>query len=123
MLDGLGETRSVISHKLRRAINDGLRGVDGIEMESAAVLVLALVDFIEREGIAPAEVIPVSDVLAEDDGLGAGNGLFGVEFFEKTVGGRAVGAAFRGEQFDQNRYACGILSRRLRFFGGVERAR
>jgi hypothetical protein len=43
--------------------------------------------------IAPAELIPIVDVFAEDDDGGSGEGLFVVEFGEETIGGRATGTA------------------------------
>jgi len=45
--------------------------------------------------VLPALVIPVVDVLAEDDGLR-------VELFEEAISRRATRAAFGGEEFDQD---------------------
>ena len=47
-------------------------------------------------------MVPIGDVLAEHDGVGAGDELSCVDFCEKRVGGRTVRAAFRGEELDEH---------------------
>ena len=50
----------------------------------------------------PALFLPVVDMLLKDDDVGVGNGLFLLECGQELVGGRAAGAAFRGEEFDED---------------------
>lgn len=72
-------------------------------MEEGAVVFLALGEVGRRKAVVPSEVVPVVDVFAEDDDVGAGDGLVAIELREEGVGGRATGAAFGGEEFDENR--------------------
>lgn len=55
--------------------------------------------------LVPSATIPVIDVFADDDEVGSGDGLGVVEFFKKGIGGRATGASFGGEEFQENRNA------------------
>ena len=47
-------------------------------------------------------MVPVGDVLAEDDQLGTGNGLGLVQLLQDDVGGRTAGAAFGSEELNEN---------------------
>ena len=47
-------------------------------------------------------MIPIGDVFAEHNQLRAGNRLSHIEVFDKNIGRRTAGAAFRSEQFDKN---------------------
>ena len=73
----------------------------------AHILFLVQVDDVEREWIAPSLMVPVSDVLAEHDGLHAGDWLLRVKLFEDSIGRRTVRASFGSEELDEN----GIASR------------
>ena len=53
----------------------------------------------------PADVVPVIDMLAEHDDVRVRDGLLALELCEQSVGRRAAGAAFRGEELDQTRRA------------------
>jgi hypothetical protein len=46
-------------------------------------------------------------VLAEDNELGAGDGLKGVQLLKKAIGGRTTGTAFGSEKFNENRMSLG----------------
>ena len=53
--------------------------------------------------VHPLRAIPIVHVLFERDDLGAVYGLAGIEPIKQRVRLRAVGAAFRGEEFDKDR--------------------
>ena len=55
----------------------------------------------------PAEAIPVVDVFLECEDFSGSDGLLLLESCQKSVGGRATGAAFGGEEFDYYRCAGG----------------
>lgn len=73
--DGLIECVCVAADKLLRAIDNHLRRVDLVERKEACIAALTLVHQVVREGIAPTKVVPVGDVFAEDNCLGAGDEL------------------------------------------------
>ena len=58
----------------------------------------------------PAKLVPVVDMLFEGDDFGGGDGLLLLEAGEEGVGGWAAGAAFGGEEFDEDRgnVGCGF---------------
>src|SRR6202044_883058 len=80
------EFGGIAADEFRVAIDDHLRRVDRVEAEVLRVVLLARIDRVEGKRIAPAEMVPVSDVLAENDGLGAGNKLLLVVLGQKSDG-------------------------------------
>jgi hypothetical protein len=66
-------------------------------------------------------MVPVGDVLAEDDQLGTGNGLGLVQLLQDDVGGRTAGAAFGSEELNEN-WGVGVRCGGGRGFGGGLRA-
>ena len=100
--DGAAKSGAIAADKLLGAVDNHLRGINLVEREVNRVVALPFGHCVEGKWIAPAEVIPVGDVLAEDDGLRSGNELGRVEASEERVGRRAVGTAFGGEELDQN---------------------
>ena len=103
----------VAADKLLAAIDNHLRRVDTVEREMSGVAALPFRHGVKGEGIAPAEVIPVGNVFAENDGLGVGNELCGIEAGEESVGRGTVRATFRCEEFDENGLARGRCRRLL----------
>ena len=98
----------VAADKLLGTVNNHLRRIDFIERKVTRVLILPLRHGLGREGVAPAQVIPVSDMLAEDDGLRAGHELGGLKPCQQSVSRWTIGAALRGKQLDKNGLAyCG----------------
>ena len=96
------ERGGIAAYQLPCAVHNHLRRVHLVEGETKRILALPLVDGVERKGIAPTEVIPVGDVFAEHESLRAGDELRCVQPGQKCVSRRAVGAAFRGEEFDED---------------------
>ena len=96
-----GGTR-VGADELGAAGDHHLRGVDVVEVELRAVLALAAGEEGRGESVAPAEVVPVVDVLLKDDDLGGGDGLVVVEPGEEGVGGRAARTTLGGEELDED---------------------
>jgi len=120
------EIGGVASHQFRSTINDNLGRVRRLDRKLPDVVLLALVDGVERERIAPAKVIPVGDVLAEHNGLRSGNKLLLVEPGQQRIGGRAIGTAFRSEEFNEDWLALRVrglvlLSAHLRGTGAKSR--
>lgn len=105
LLNSVERQSAIASHEFRAAIHHQLRGVDFACLEAARVIALACAVKRRREWIGPAEMIPVIDVLADDDQVGSGNGLLLVQRFQQAIGGRTTGAAFGGEQLEKNRNA------------------
>jgi len=57
-------------------------------------LILVRVDDIEREWIAPAIMVPISDMLAEHDGADAHYWLQLIELFKHSIGRGTIGTSF-----------------------------
>jgi hypothetical protein len=100
--DGAEGVGGVVADELVGAVDDHLRGVGTIEMEALGVLGLALGEVVGGETVVPAKAVPVVDVLAEDDDFCGGDWLILEEMGEEGVGGRATGAAFGGEELDED---------------------
>jgi len=88
--------------ELNAAVDDHLGSVHAAVGESGGVGFLAASEVGRGERVAPAEVIPIVDVLFESDDFGAVDGLFLGQLFEERIGRRATGAAFGGEEFDED---------------------
>ena len=104
----------VVPHDLLFSIDHHLRRVDAIKGKPGAIFLLPLIHLLQRERIAPSQLVPIRDVFAEDDRLRAGNELGRVQPREKGVSRGAIGAAFRGEEFYQHRLPmieCGARGR------------
>jgi hypothetical protein len=72
-------------------------------VQSLPVLGLTVAELRGRKAIGPPDVVPVIDVLAEQDEIAP---PLLAQLHEHRIGGRATRAAFRGEEFNDN----GILS-------------
>ena len=79
------------------AVDDELRRVNAIALEGARVLLLPLGPVVRGEGVAPAEMIPVIDVFFDGDDFDIVAAAGVVKLPEKSVGGRATGAALGSE--------------------------
>lgn len=109
VLNGVEDMGSVRAYELFCAVDDHLRRVDIREMKGDAVLALAFGEERGGEAVSPAEVVPVIDVLAEHDDVGGLDWLELAEFGQQSVGRRATGAAFGGEELDEyGRWRCGL---------------
>lgn len=114
---------SAIANELSGAIDDHLRGIDAAIGESDGVLFLAVREIGGRKGVRPAESVPVVDMLFESENFDAIEGLIFAQFFEDGIGRRATGAAFGGEEFDDDRLLEGsgvAVGRGGRFRGPAE---
>jgi len=97
-----------IADELGAAVDDHLRSVDSAIGQDNGVLLLAAREIDRREGVGPPESVPVIDMLFERENLDAFEGLFQSKFCEKGIRGRTTGAAFRGEQFDDDGLLGGV---------------
>lgn len=84
------------------AVQYHLRGVRGLEAEGANVAVLAIGELGRGIDVFPAVLIPVVDVFAQDNEFSAVDGLGLVHAADEFVNGRAAGAAFGGEEFEED---------------------
>ena len=89
--------------ELNATVDDHLRSVDAAVREGGGVGFLAASEVGRGERIAPAEVIPIVNVLFESDDFGSVDGLLLGQLFEERIGRRATGAAFGSEEFDEDR--------------------
>ena len=103
--------------ELNATVDDHLRSVDAAVREGGGVGFLAASEVGRGERIAPAEVIPIVNVLFESDDFGSVDGLLLGQLFEERIGRRATGAAFGGEEFDED----GSTGRGIRRFRLVAR--
>ncbi len=86
----------------RVAVDDHLWRVRGLEIHRVDVAVLALGELRGGIFVFPAVMVPVVDVLAQNDQLSASDGLAFVHVADELVDGRTAGAAFGGEEFEQD---------------------
>jgi hypothetical protein len=98
---------AVVADEFGGAVHDHLRGVGAVVGEAGAVGGLARGGVGGRVGIAPALLVPIIHVVLEGDDLRAGDRLRLDKAGEERVGGRAVGAAFGGEELDEDGRARG----------------
>jgi hypothetical protein len=80
------ETGAVTANNLLLAIDHDLRGVDTVEMEPLTVSFLALCVGRRREGIRPAQAIPVGDVFAHAHDELTGVAILSVDLLKKGGG-------------------------------------
>ena len=79
-----------------------MRRVHAVQGEPVAIAVLPGGKYGVGEGVLPAKVVPVGDVLAEHDDRLAFRSV-AVDLAKQRVGRWAVGAAFRREELDKDR--------------------
>ena len=91
-----------IGAELGVSIDDHLGSVDAAVRNDGGVVFLAAGEVGGREGVGPAEMIPIIDVLFESDNLNAIEGLLFAEFLEEGFGRRTTGAALGSEEFNDN---------------------
>lgn len=102
LLDGLLGFFGIGSIELHGPIDDDLGRMDVTKAKQSLIVLLTLGEVGRGEAIFPAETVPIVDVLAKDNDVGVGNGLFAIEAGEYDICGRATRAAFRSEQFDKD---------------------
>ena len=94
--------------ELRVTIDNHLGSVHAALRNDGGIVFLAAGEIGRREGVVPTETVPVIDVLFENEDLDAVEGLFVAELLEEGIGGRTTGAAFGGEEFDDDGLFFGI---------------
>ena len=110
---------SAIADELGAAVDDHLGRVDAAVGKRDGILFLTAGKISGGERVGPAERIPVIDMLFERKNFDAVKRLFVGEFFEQGIGGRATGAAFGSEKFDDDGLAGGGVGGRFGGGGGV----
>src|SRR5512146_1521141 len=65
--DGPLKRAGIVADQFSTAVDDHLRGVDVSDAEPMSILLLALGESRGRKAIVPAEIVPVIDVLGEND--------------------------------------------------------
>ena len=94
--------------ELSVSIDDHLGSVDAAVRNDGGVVFVAAGEIGRRERVTPTEMIPIIDVLFESDDLDAVEGLLLAELLEEGIGGRTTGAAFGGEEFDDDGLFFGV---------------
>src|SRR5271157_4634530 len=72
-------------------------------MKLPGVIVLAFAERRRRETVRPSDVVPVVNVLAQQDKLRADGRALAAQVNQERVGGRATGAPFGSEQLNDHR--------------------
>lgn len=89
-----------------------MREEDGIDAGAQVVAFLGRIStlpltiFVRRVRIPPSDTVPVVDVFAQHDQLGAVNQLRSVKPLQQGIGRRAARASFGSKQLDKHRSAC-----------------
>jgi hypothetical protein len=115
VLNSANRMRRVVADELIGAIDDHLRRVDAVDVKASAVLALPVGVLMRGEAVVPAEVVPVVNVLAQNDDLGSCDGLALVKLGQQSIGRRTARTTFRREKFHENRRAV-----RLRGLGAAD---
>ena len=105
--DGAECMDHVIAGELVGAVDNHLRGVFAAEPEAVDIGGLARAELLRGEAVAPAERVPVIDVLFEGEDVGIGDGLGPLQAGQQGVGGWTTGAALGGKQLYQDRGGAG----------------
>ncbi len=95
------KNRGIVPYRLHGSIHSRLRRCRGIELKLTHVALLALVDFVPGERIAPAPMIPAGNALAEHRHVGIANDLRD-ELRQHCIGGLTIGDSFRCKELDEN---------------------
>ena len=111
LTDGGARRRFITAHDVAPAIHYQLRRIGRLEMQSIDVVLLALGKDRRGEAVGPAQAVPVIDVFAENNEIGAGHGLGTIENFQKPVGRRTTRTSLGCEQFQQDGTAAGGRNR------------
>jgi hypothetical protein len=90
-----------MSHKLQMAVDDHLRGVRLSDVKAPFIIALPLSELRRREAVAPAIMVPVINVFAQEDEVHSGRSLL-AQLDQERVGGRTTGASLRGEQLNHD---------------------
>src|SRR6266702_3095217 len=111
MGDGADGIAAIVADELVGPVDDHLRGVHTVEVQIVGILGLPGRELVGGEAVVPAERVPIVHVLLKDKDVGVGNGLVFEQMRQECIGGWATGAAFGGEEFDDDRSA-GRVGRR-----------
>src|SRR5690348_4038036 len=84
------------------SIDDELRSVGLFLAQGYFIRALAISECRRGVRIFPALLVPVSDVLAQNDQLSSWDRLVVIQALENDVGRRTAGATFRGKELDQH---------------------
>src|SRR5664279_586480 len=95
----------IVSDKLEMAVDYHLRGVRPSHMKMLFIIALPLAELRRGEAIAPAIMVPVVNVFAQEDEVHSGRSLL-AQLDQKRVGGRTTGASLRGEKLHYDRSLC-----------------
>ena len=95
------------ANELGAAVNDHLWSVNAAAVNDSCVIFLAVREIGRGERVAPALAVPVINVFFEGDHFDTVEGLGAAKTREIGIGGRATGAAFGGEELDDNRLTGG----------------
>ena len=107
--DGAGGCFGIGAVELGAAGNDHLGGVDVGLAETGGVVALALGVEVGGEAVAPAERVPVVNMLGKDDDVSGGDGLVVVKAGKQGVCRRTTGTALGGEKLNEDGGARGGL--------------
>src|SRR5215208_5746835 len=89
----------VVAHDLERAVHDQLGRVDPVRSKDRGVIRgLPCREEWRREGVSPAEAIPVVDVITQSDDVHTCHWLCGNQAPQQIIGWRAARTALGGEQ-------------------------
>lgn len=94
----------VAADQLLAAVDDHLRGVDTGLAEPGRVTFLAVTELGGREGVNPAQPVPVIDMFAQNEYFCIGDLVRLVDLHQQFVGGGAARTALRREEFHQDRH-------------------
>ena len=92
----------IVAETLQMAVDYHLRGVRVRHMKMAFIIALPLGELRRGEAVAPSIMVPVVNVLAQEDEVHAGRSLL-AQLDQERVGRRATGASLRGEQLNHDR--------------------
>jgi hypothetical protein len=97
------EGGGVVAYELGCAIDHDLGRVGRVKAKLSCVFLLAVGHGFEGERVVPSSLVPVGDVLAENDGLRAGDKLLRIKPGDQLIGWGTARAALGGEELYKDR--------------------
>src|SRR5215469_5802611 len=96
--DGGQSLLAIVAQELSRAVDNHLRRVRIIELQSWKIVVLAIGELRGGETVMPPSLVPVVNVFLQRNDVCALDRLFAIETGQKSIGRWATGAPFGGKK-------------------------
>src|SRR5213592_4801064 len=99
-LNRLVRSAFIAAHEFEPPVDDHLRRIDTSQAKLGRVGALPFTVLVRREGVLPSDVVPVIDMLTQNDQFHAAYRLRSFQPLQQSIGWRATGTTLGCKQFD-----------------------